>query len=50
MKIFDWVPTIPEVMDYIECRIVGHDFTYIETKDGARFVCKICGKVNENNN
>lgn len=36
MSWFDWVPTVGEVVDWTECRIIGHDW-----ENGK---CKTCGK------
>ena len=36
MGFFDWIPTIDEVMDFWDCRVMGHEW-----RDGF---CKKCGK------
>lgn len=35
MGLFDWVPTVEEVIDFIDCRLTGHDW-----KDGVCLVCR----------
>lgn len=38
MGIFDWVPTVPEVLTSAACLISGHEY-----ENG---VCTVCGKKN----
>lgn len=38
---FDWIPTIGEVVNWVDCRIVGHDYGEFGDADE----CRQCGKV-----
>lgn len=40
MSLFDIIPTIEEVFEFIECRITGHTWFFVLTTK----VCKVCGK------
>lgn len=39
MGLFDWVPTVDEVIDFVECRLMGHQW-----REGR---CTVCGKKRE---
>jgi len=41
MGIFDWIPTVEEATDWVECRLTGH--VWIENENATR-QCKNCGK------
>ena len=41
MGIFDWVPTIDEVIDYWDCRISGHKY---KMHDDGKIRCEVCDK------
>ena len=43
MGLFDWVPTMPDVIDWIDCRLTGHDWVRDED-DSVVVVCKNCGQ------
>jgi hypothetical protein len=43
MSIFDWIPTVEEVIDFIDCRIMGHDWVY-DLVSKTR-TCQQCKKV-----
>lgn len=44
MGLFDWIPTIPEVIDFIDCRIVGHAWKTFIVEGHTVRVCQNCGK------
>jgi hypothetical protein len=40
MGLFSWVPTINEVLEFIECHVMDHDWKYFyEYRE-----CQVCGK------
>lgn len=39
---FDWIPTIDEVIDFWDCRIMGHKWG---KRDDGVVQCMQCGKV-----
>lgn len=41
MGLFDWIPTVGEVIDFLDCRLVGH--TWVRHESGIVY-CKVCGK------
>jgi len=44
MGIFDWIPTIPEVLDSTACLIGGHDWIVVKDVNGNKvIVCENCG-------
>lgn len=46
MGIFDWIPTIDEVTNFVECRVLDHKWVKIVADDGSIFViCGRCGKI-----
>lgn len=41
MGLFDFVPTLPEVFDFVACRVTGHEW---EKDEHGVTRCKDCGK------
>lgn len=41
---FDWVPTLEEIGNWIDCRLDGHE--WVKDDEGKTY-CKVCGKVSE---
>ena len=46
MSWIDKIPTIGEVLDFIDCRIGGHDWKVAKDKESR--TCSQCGKVERN--
>lgn len=45
MGIFDWIPTVTEVFEFVSCRLVDHDWIYLKDKSGRSFrYCSECKK------
>lgn len=38
---FDWIPTIDEIFDFWDCRIMGHKWV---AKEYGGEVCSVCRK------
>ena len=48
MGLFDWVPTVEEVFDFIDCRLAGHTWrNYVRPDSSVVRVCAVCGKQEE---
>ena len=48
MGLFDWIPSIDEVVDFIDCRIAGHAWTVYKENGVPSFrVCRQCKKREE---
>lgn len=46
MGIFDWIPSVEEVFEFVECRLSGHIWGRYRDDEGFVFRrCKTCGKV-----
>jgi hypothetical protein len=43
MSFLDWIPTIEEVADFVECRVMGHSWVWNGNK--TVIYCEHCGKV-----
>lgn len=44
MGLFDWVPTVDEVINWWDCRVMGHKWVECDDLRGD-FICSQCGKV-----
>lgn len=47
MSILDFIPTIPEIINYIECRFADHVWVLrkVEGCEERIRVCRVCGKL-----
>jgi len=42
MGIFDLIPTVGEIFDFVNCRLTDHD--WVEVSENT-FKCSDCGKI-----
>lgn len=48
MGLFDWIPSVDEVFEFIDCRLTGHAWTVYERDGVPQFrICRQCKKREE---
>jgi hypothetical protein len=45
MGLFDWIPTVDEVIEFVDCRLTGHAWTIYYDGNVPEFrICRQCNK------
>lgn len=45
MEVLGWLPTLREVMSFVGCRLIDHDWKLYEVNGRAVIMCSECGKM-----